>query len=309
LETQTKAFDHRWPKLAWRTTDAFRDLHVKKKNGVVATGGVYGFLSTLIKTWDRYGGKVVVAWEGKNNFRYKLFPGYKARGEPSEEMANLLQVIDDQQARVQAILRRAGVEQYKGDGCEADDVMGRLAYLWTQTRASTGQAIIYTGDSDLRQCVTAYTWVVSPQRKASEVVYGVEDVHKKDGVYPPNVPDLKALAGDTSDKIPGLPGVGPVTAIKLVTTFGTVEEIIAAAKKKSTWKGQNERFRTLVKENKKALRLYKKLTTIKVKSRYTEIETKPSRRKVRQHLMYYNIHSLIIPTELQKIMTMGTDDQ
>ena len=295
--------------LLWRTTDAFSDLHVKKKSGPVATGGVYGFLSTLIKIWDRYGGKVVVAWEGSGNFRFELFPGYKDRGEPTEEMADLIQEINDQQARVQAILRRAGVEQYKGVGCEADDVMGRLAYLWTQTRASDGQAIIYTGDSDLRQCVTAYTWVVSPQRKSKEAVYGVEDVHEKDGVYPPNIPDLKALAGDTSDKIPGLPGVGPVTALKLVNAFGNVEEIIKAAKKKSTWKDQNERFRLLVKKNKKKLRLYRKLTKIKIKSEYHEIEIKRDRKEARRHLMFYNFHSLIIPTELQKLMTMGNNDQ
>jgi len=293
--------------LLWRTTDAFSDLHVKKKAGHIATGGVYGFLSTMIRIWDRYGGKTVVAWEGKGNFRFELFPGYKDRGEPTEEMIDLIDEVNDQQKRVQAILRRAGIEQYKGVDCEADDVMGRLAYLWT--RRGEDQAVIYTGDSDLRQCVTAYTWVVSPQRKAKEVVYDVNGVKEKDGVYPHYIPDLKALAGDTSDKIPGLPGVGQVTAAKLVNAFGDVEEIITAAKKKATWKDQNERFRLLVKGNKNELRLYKKLTKIKIKAKYHEIETKKSRTETRKHLMFYRFHSLIIPSELQKLMTMGNNDQ
>jgi DNA polymerase-1 len=292
--------------MLWRTTDAFSDLYVEKNGKHIATGGIYGFLSTIIKIWQRYGGKTVVAWEGTNNFRYKLYPNYKNRGPMTPEFEELLEEVNDQQTRVQAILRRAGIEQYKGVECEADDIMGMLAHLWTRT--GEGQATIYTADGDLRQCVTVYTWVVSPGRKGKEVVYDVEGVKTKDGVYPKEIPDLKALAGDPSDKIPGLPGIGQVTAAKLVNEFGSIKKIIKASKKESTWNGQSERFRLIVKKNRKDVRLYKKLTKIKKDADYKEIKVKRNKVKLLKHLMYYKFHTLVQPSEMFNLMNMGKDE-
>lgn len=289
--------------LLWRMTDAFSDLYIDKNGEHVVTGGIYGFLSSLLKIHQKYGGKIVVAWEGRDNFRFRLFPGYKQRGEMTNEMAELLEEVDDQQWRIQALLRLMGVEQYKALGCEADDVMATLAKRWTED--GEHQAIIYTADSDLRQCVTAYTFVVSPQRKKEEAIYGVTEVNDKDGVYPKYIADLKALAGDTSDKIPGVRSIGQVTSAKLVNAYGHVKKIIKAAKRDDKNWPVAERFKKVILDSKTELILYKKLTKVKTKAKSEQIKKKRSKKKLLKHLMYYKFASFVNPNEIYALMNIG----
>lgn len=292
--------------LLWRTSDAFSDLFIVKNDVHIPTGGIYGFLSNLIKIYQRHGGKVVVAWEGKKNFRYKLYPEYKQR--PKVEWYDeLLEEINDQQRRLKSILRLMGVEQYKAIGCEADDVMATLAASWT--RSGENQAIIYTADSDLRQCVDGYTFVVSPQPKGKEIIYAVNDVKEKDGVYPKYIPDLKALAGDVSDNIPGIKSVGNVTAQKLVGSFGTVKNVIKAAKDKNGEWPVTDRFRGLVLENKKQIKLYKKITTVLFDAKMRKIKPKRTQKQLRTHLAYYKFRSLMSSNEIFELMNMGKDEK
>lgn len=292
--------------LLWRTSDAFSELFVVKNDKHIVTGGIYGFLSNLIKIHQKHGGKTVVAWEGKGNFRFKLYSEYKNR--PKEDWyEELLEEINDQQKRLQSILRLMGVEQYKAVGCEADDVMATLAKRWTLT--GERQAIIYTADSDLRQCVDEYVSVVSPKRAGKEEAYDTKKTKEVDGVYPKYIADLKALAGDTSDRIPGVKGVGKVTAIKLISSFGTIKSVIKAAKdKKSDWP-VTERYRELILKSKKDIKLFKKLTTVLFNAEMKEIKTRRSQKELVKHLMYYKFQSLMSSNELYELMNMGKDEE
>jgi len=287
--------------LTWRMSDAFSDLSVDKNGEDIATGGIHGFLTALIRLRKKYNCKTVVCWEGKNNFRYKIFPSYKKRDEPTEEQLELINEVAGQEKRIKVILKYAGIKQYKAVKCEADDIMGTIAGDWTKD--GTRQAIIYTGDSDLRQCVSDYVLVLSPNRKGAEVLYDVDSVYKKDGVWPKYVSDLKALAGDSSDKIPGVLGIGPKTAVALISQYGTVNKIIKAAKKDLDNWPVSERFKPLIVDDRNMILKYKKLTTILLNAEKKYIKPKKDKIKLLKHLKFYRLASVMVPNELKYLMS------
>ena len=108
--------------------------------------------------------------------------------------------IEKQQKRVQALLRRIGVEQLVAIHCEADDVIGTLC-----EQNKNKRIIIFSADSDMRQLVNNWVTVVSPG-KGRDTVYNTRSVENKHQIRPKSIPDLKALAGDSSDGIPGITG-------------------------------------------------------------------------------------------------------
>lgn len=289
--------------LLWRSSDAFSTLSVEVDGREIGTGGIYGFLSIALRIHRKYGGKTVVAWEGKNNFRYDLYPDYKKRSEPDEEKILLLQDMREQEKRIKAILRAMGVEQYSGVGCEADDVIGALATGWT--KFGKKQAIIYSGDSDLRQLVTAYITVISPARGGRDVKYTSEEVVKKYLFAPKYIADIKALAGDSSDNIPGAKGVGEKYATELIRKYGDVKKIIKAAKKNDSDWPITERFKKIIVDSRKKILLYKKLTKIKTSVDMKEIKIKKNQERVVKYLKFYKMQSLIVPSELRGLMRMG----
>ena len=145
----------------FRSCDAFRDLHVDIGGERISTGGTYGFLSLAVRVREKFGGRVVVAWEGETNFRKRLFAGYKHR-EPHEEAARVS--IYDQEPLLASMLTLIGVDQHWGKDCEADDVIGRLAL----EASSRGERVaIYSGDSDLRQLVGALVHCISPVKRGA----------------------------------------------------------------------------------------------------------------------------------------------
>lgn len=292
--------------LLWRTNDAFSDLFIEKDKKMIRTGGIYGFLNVSMNVYRKYSDKcninrVIVAWEGKDNFRYKLYPQYKQRKNTDYE---LLEEMRDQEIRVKAILRRIGIEQYKGIKCEADDVIGTLAEK--QTKRGNKQVIIYSGDSDLRQLISYYTMLVSPIPRGKEVEHTTSSIFDKYGFPPDYIADLKALAGDQSDNIPGVEGIGEKTAIKLIAKYGHIKDIIKAAKDKNEKEWPvSDRFKKKIIESKKLLKLYKKLTTIDRYARIKEIKTKRNQKKLIQWLKYYKFYSLNTYNEVKTFMEMG----
>jgi len=291
--------------LLWRTVDAFGMLSAELGDVEVATGGIYGFLSVAIRIHQRYGGRVIVAWEGRNNFRYKLYPEYKKKSEPDEERLEFIQEMIDQETRLKAILRAIGVDQYRGIRCEADDVIGSLAHYYAEAKR---RVVIYTGDSDLRQLVDDLVTVVAPGRRGNDTVFDEEAVIAKHEVSPPRLADLKALAGDSSDNIPGVKGVGPKTAAKLINAYGDIEDVIHAAKingaAKPPWPVA-ERFREAIAEVEDDIRLFKKLTLIDGQRQMRRIEPKRDKKRVIRQLMAYKFRSLMAPAELNELMRMG----
>ncbi len=287
--------------LFWRTCDAFNDLVTDINGEETPIGGVYGFLLTLSRIHSRYPYKLAICWEGKNNFRYKLYPDYKDKGEIDEDKKLLIQEMKEQEIRLKALLRIIGIKQYKSIDCEADDTMGALANKFANKNRGN-MAFIYTGDSDLRQLVNDEVKVISPGRRSSEVIYDREVVFLKHGVAPEHIADLKALSGDHSDNIPGVKGIGPKTAVKLIRRYGSLEDILNNMDSEN-WPVP-DRFRDMLKNSIEDVKLFKKLTTIKSDVKLSRIKERNDWDKVKKIFRLYKFHSLLVPQEFRKFVKM-----
>ncbi len=184
------------------------------------TNAVYGFASMLLDVIKaREPDYAVIALEGGHTFRHDIFEEYK--GTRSETPPDLIEQI----GRVQQLIATLGIPVKQVDNYEADDVIGSLS----RKLADDGyQVIVVTGDSDLLQLVDDNILVVLPgARRFGEVrEFNNEAVFDRYGFGPEFVPDYKALVGDTSDNIPGVPGIGDKTAKSLIAQWGALESIL-----------------------------------------------------------------------------------
>lgn len=288
----------------WRTSDAFKMLSAEVDGQNIGTGGMYGFLCLMIRIHQKYGGKIIVAWEGLTNFRHNLYPQYKAKSEVDEETMAMIQDMRAQEKRLKAMLRLLGVQQYYGKGCEADDVIGRLSLEYSNRKKFV---LIYSGDSDLRQLVTENVMTVSPgYGGGKDTIYDQERVLAKHGVVPGYISDFKALSGDTSDNVPGLKGIGAKSAAKLINAYGGVDDVIrgASGKINKEWP-LSERFKDVVLSNIDELLLYKKLTTIYRDMPMIPIEPKPDKSLLLKHFKVYHFASLMASGEMHELMKLS----
>lgn len=301
--------------LLWRNADAFSDLSAYVDGEDVNTGGMYGFVAALLRVRARYRGRVIVAWEGTNNFRFDLYPDYKKkRGEAERTTAqeDLIQEVRSSEGRLNELLSFAGVRQYYGVDCEADDVMGTIALI---AKKKGLNVVIYTGDSDLRQLAMPGILIASPG-KGKDVVYDSKAVRKRHGVRPERLPLLKALAGDSSDGIPGLPGIGEKTAAALVSLYGSLQAINNAASfgvlhnSKKLSGGDDwpvaDRFKKIVWDGREQTELFLKLTTIKTNAKLKPVPIDKDRKEVIRLLNAYKFRSLSSASELLEIMGLGS---
>lgn len=183
-------------------------------------------------------------------FRHKEYPEYKAnRDETPEDIKNAVPYI-------KRILKAYNIPVFEVPGFEADDVIGSIAKLAADNRFET---FMMTPDKDFGQLVEQHIKMYKPARGGAEPeVLGVDEINKKYGITSPKqVIDILALMGDSVDNIPGCPGVGEVTAIKLVREFGSVENLIDNT---DSLKGALKRK---VSENIDKIRFSKYLATIK----------------------------------------------
>lgn len=290
--------------LLWRTSDAFRDLVAEVDGETIPTGGMYGFLSVAIRIRQRYTGRAVVAWEGKNNFRLSLYPKYKGKDEePTAERLEMISEMTQQERRLSELLTVMGVDQYSGKGCEADDVIGRLA---REARERGERVVLYSGDSDLRQLVCDKVTAVSPGMRGPDAVYNEAAVEARHHVPPNLLAQLKAVAGDASDNIPGARGIGPVTAAKLLNHFGSLNVLLEAAEEcaDSDWPS-TPRHKRLIQEAADDIRLYYKLTRIRTNKPWIRRAGRANQQAVVDALVAYKFRSLIAPAELHALMSLG----
>jgi DNA polymerase-1 len=184
------------------------------------TNAVLGFTSMLLDVMNlRKPDYAIVALESGKTFRHDLYDDYKGT------RAKMPEDLKDQIGRVREVIEVLGIPVRERDNYEADDVIGSLA----RTYANLGkQVIIVTGDSDLLQLVDDNVLVVLPgARRFGDVrEFDRAAVIERYGFAPEHVPDYKALVGDTSDNIPGVPGIGEKTASALIARFGDLEQII-----------------------------------------------------------------------------------
>jgi DNA polymerase-1 len=181
---------------------------------------VFGFTNIVLRAiQDVKPDAVAIAFDlGKPTFRHEQFEEYKATRQrmPDE--------LRDQFPKVREVVAALGFPVYEREGFEADDV---IATLVGQAEARGLQTTIVTGDLDMLQLVTERTRLMVSLRGgvANTVIYDLARIDERWGLRPDQMLDYKALKGDTTDNIPGVPGVGEKTAAKLVGTFGTLDAL------------------------------------------------------------------------------------
>ncbi|WP_129128132.1 DNA polymerase I [Geomonas oryzae] len=196
----------------------FAIRHLSSPNGF-PTNALYGFTQMLLKVMkDRAPAHVAVIFDaGKHTFRNELFPAYKAtRSAMPEDLAQQI-------APIKQMVRAFNIPALELTGWEADDIIGTIA---KKAESAGLDCVVVTGDKDLMQIVTEHVTLLDTMKDKS---FGIPDVIEKFGVEPARVVDVLALWGDTSDNIPGVPGVGEVTAKKLLQEYGTLDELLARA--------------------------------------------------------------------------------
>lgn len=302
--TQAKATIVDGKNLLWRNADAFSELTANVDGEEIRTGGMYGFVAGLLRIRSKYRAPVIVAWEGTDNFRLKLWPDYKRKRveDATPAQKELTLEVMASEFRLNELLSHAGVRQYYGVECEADDVIATLA---TTLRHKNFEVVIYTGDSDLRQLVGPGVTIASPGvRSSGDKLYDFQAVVERYGVRPRQLPDWKALAGDSSDGIPGLPGIGEKTASALVAEFGHLKGVITFAGLDERWPVA-ERFRAVVKRDAEKAALFLQLTTVKTDVRVRPVPVAPDRDEVIRLLKAYKFRSLSSAAELLDILRLG----
>nr|MCW2728427.1 polymerase [Aeromicrobium sp.] len=185
------------------------------------TNAVFGFTSMLINVLrDEKPTHVAVAFDvSRQTFRLDRYPEYKGnRSKSPQEFTGQIPLIKQ-------ILDALHITTFEKDGFEADDIIGTLA---TRAESAGMDVLICTGDRDALQLVTEKTTVLYPRKGVSDLARMTPTaVQEKYGVAPVNYPDIAAMVGETSDNLPGVPGVGPKTAAKWLGQFGSLDEIIA----------------------------------------------------------------------------------
>ena len=206
--------------LMHRAFHAIAELDDGKGN---PTNAIYGFTGMLLKVLKDYEpSHLAVAFDMHGpTFRHLAYEAYKGTRKPTDE------TLRPQFPRVKELLRAMGATIIEVPSFEADDILGTLA---RKCEEAGMPAMIVTGDRDSLQLVTETTHVLYTRRGISDTVeFDPETVRAQYGVTPAQVPDLKGLMGDASDNIPGVPGVGEKTALKLLDEYGSVECVLEHA--------------------------------------------------------------------------------
>ncbi|HUV75880.1 MAG TPA: DNA polymerase I, partial [Dehalococcoidales bacterium] len=228
-----------------------RPLTVSKTGEVISA--VYVFALMLLKIINELKPTCyAIAFDTKApTFRHQMFDQYKAqRPSTPDELVNQL-------GRVRQLVEAFHIPIYELDGYEADDVLGSLSQQASQQDIDT---IIVTGDADAMQLVSPHVKVLYPKPRGSfsnTDLYDEAAVNQKYGIKPEHITDFKALKGDPSDNIPGVPGIGEKTAVKLIQQFGTIDEIYAHIDEVTPPKLQ-----ALLRQNEATARQSKELATI-----------------------------------------------
>ena len=204
---------------------AFYGLPLLTNSEGVYTNAVYGFLNILFKLMDEENPDyLAVAFDlSAPTFRHKMFEGYKGtrKGMPDE--------LRSQMPVLREALTLMGIKQFALEGYEADDILGTLS-LKAEKEGIT--PVIISGDRDLLQLCDDKLMVRIPKTKGGKTEiedYLAKDVLAKYSVTPTEFIDLKALMGDTSDNIPGVPGIGEKTATKIIVEYKNIEAAIENA--------------------------------------------------------------------------------
>lgn len=215
------------------------------------TSAIFGFLLTLEEVLQKQRPThIAVVFDVSGpTFRHEMYKEYKAnRDETPEDIKTAVPYI-------KRLIEAYRIPVIDYPGFEADDVIGTLA---KKASARGFTTYMMTPDKDFAQLVSGNIFMYKPSRSGNEsVIWGIEDIKREFEVErPEQVIDILALMGDTADNIPGAPGVGPKTAMKLISEYGSVEELF---KNTDKLKG---RLKEIIEDNREKIELSKKLATI-----------------------------------------------
>ncbi len=232
----------------FRAFYAIRELRNSKG---LPTNAVYGVATMLSRFLDEAKPNfVAITQDSKGpSFREELFPEYKAnRSEPPDDLIPQFEKVDQ-------LCDLLGFHCLREKGVEADDIIASMCASWLRV-SQKHKVVIVTGDKDLMQLVNDRVFIWDTMK---EIVYDEAGVREKFGVDPNQIQDYLSLVGDSSDNIPGAPGIGPKTAVQLLTQYHSLDSILEAAKegKISGKKGET------LKESEKLVRLSKELVGLK----------------------------------------------
>ncbi|PKM87059.1 MAG: DNA polymerase I [Firmicutes bacterium HGW-Firmicutes-12] len=236
--------------LAYR---AFYAIPMLSNSKGFITNAVYGFCNMLMKILDDEKPEyLAIAFDkGKIVFRHQDYEQYKAtRKSMPDELRPQLPVLKE-------LLRAMNVAYYECENYEADDIIGTLARMGEKENL---EVLIVTGDRDALQLVSPHTSVLLTRKGITELEkYNVSTLHEKYGLTAEQMIDLKGLMGDSSDNIPGIPGVGEKTALKLIQEYGDMENALAHFQ---DFKGK--KLGQLLEQYAKQARLSRKLAVIEI---------------------------------------------
>lgn len=228
----------------FRAYHALPPLTTTRGQATGAIKGVINMVRSLIKEYPESPIAVVFDAKGKT-FRSDIYEQYKAHRPPMpDDLRSQIEPIHE-------IIKAMGLPLMVVPGVEADDVIGTLAQQATAQKRDT---LISTGDKDLAQLVNEHVTLLNTMTKE---VLDIDGVKNKFGLGPELIIDYLGLMGDKSDNIPGVPGVGPKTAVKWLEEYGTAEQLIERADEIKGKAGENLR------EHIEQLRLSRELATIK----------------------------------------------
>jgi DNA polymerase I len=188
----------------------------------VPTNAIFGFASMLVKILTDYGPKAtVVVWDAGSSGRKEVYSEYKAQRSSRPDL------LKEQWPALEPLVDAFGYRNLKVDGYEADDVIASIA---ERAKASEPpvEVMVVTGDRDAYQLVDDRVRIMTTSRGITDTrVYDRDGVIDRYGIPPELVPDFIGLKGDTSDNIPGVPGIGDKTAADLLQRFGSLEEVLS----------------------------------------------------------------------------------
>ncbi len=259
------------------------------------TNALFGFTQMLLKVLkDRSPDHVAVVFDaGRRTFRTEIYPEYKA---------NRAAMPDDlvpQLAPIKEMVRAFNIPVLELENFEADDIIGTMA---RQCESQGMDVVVVTGDKDLMQIVTGSVTLLDTMKDKSS---GIAEVIERFGVGPELVTDILGLAGDSSDNIPGVPGVGEKTAAKLIREYGSLDALIARS---GEIKGKTgERIREFADQ----ARLSRRLATIDratpIEYRYEDLAlTPPDNRRLAELFREYGFTTLM--KELTSEASLPTAD-
>jgi DNA polymerase-1 len=282
--------------LAYRSYFAFiRNPLINSKGE--NTSAPFGFTNSMMKILrEEKPDYIAMVFDTKApTFRHDIFKEYKStRAKMPEEM-------ESQLPRIRQIIQGMNLPVVEMEGFEADDLMGTIAQ---QAQKMGVEVILVTGDKDFMQLVNKDVKILNPRRTGEQIeIIDDKNVQEKFGVPPDKVVDVLGLMGDTSDNVPGVPGIGEKTAKDLIQKFGTLEKVLANADKV-----KRKNVRNNLKDHADIARLSKKLVTIDTNAPYKldlkEFERKefnlPRLKEIFKELEFSGFLKEITPEELKE---------